>query len=233
LQNVNFSFSLISDIIVVLLLITFALIGRKRGFVKMISGILVLVLSITAAGMLSKWTTPYISSVFIEPRITELLMPEVQAANAPSTSIDEPKTDSISSLLLKLGFSTDSVATAINDFKKAAVTSVENAVASLSESVSVKISYIITFIAFLLVSLLVFSLLVRLLNLAAKLPVISFFNHAGGFIIGAIFGYLIIFIVASLLINFNLLITRQLASNTVVLNFILTKNPLTLLPIWQ
>lgn len=235
MQNVNFSFSLISDIIVVLLLIAFAFLGRRRGFVKMISGVLVLILSITAAGMLSKWTTPYLSETFVEPKVCELLLPEV--ANAESeTPPEETKSNDaspFSSVLLKLGLSSDSLTSAIDTLKNDAAASVENAVSSLSSSVSVKATYTITFVIYFLICLLVFSLLARVLNLATKLPVINFFNRTGGFIVGAVWGYLLILVAASLLCKFRILITPELCERTVVLNFILTKNPLSLLPIWN
>ncbi len=232
MQNVNFSFSLISDIIVVLLLILFAFLGRRRGLVKMVSGILVLVLSMTAAGMLSKWTTPYISSVFVEPKVEELLMPEFETSQAQNTE-DIQVEDTSSSLLLKLGLSSESLETAIADLKQNAAASVEGVVSSLSSSVSVKATYTISFIIYFIICLLIFSLLARVLNLAAKLPVINFLNRTGGFIIGAIWGYLVILVAASLLAKFRILITPELCEQTVVLNFILTKNPLSLLPIWS
>ncbi len=233
MQNVNFSFSLISDIIVVLLLILFAFLGRRRGLVKMVSGVLVLVLAMTAAGMLSKWTTPYISSAFVEPKVEELLMPEFetpQAENTPDTQED----DISSSLLLKIGLSSsESLETAIADIKQSAAESVQGAVSSLSSSVSVKATYTISFIIYFIICLLIFSLLARVLNFAAKLPVINFFNRTGGFIIGAVWGYLVILVAASLLMKFKILITPEICEQTVVLNFILTKNPLSLLPIWN
>ena len=232
MQNVNFSFSLISDIIVVLLLILFAFLGRRRGLVKMVSGVLVLVLAITAAGMLSKWTTPYISSVFVEPKVEELLMPEFEAPQDENTE-DVQGEDISSSLLLKLGLSSASLETAIADIKRNAADSVQGAVSSLSSSVSVKATYTISFIVYFIICLLIFSLLARVLNLAAKLPVINFINRTGGFIIGAVWGYLVILVSASLLIKFKILITPELCEQTVVLNFILTKNPLSLLPIWS
>ncbi len=234
MQNVNFSFSLISDIIVVLLLILFAFLGRKRGLIKMISGVLVLILSITAAGMLARWTTPYLSSAFVVPKVEELLMPEFETAQVQEDDVSQSEdVSSSSSLLLKLGLSSESLETAIADFKQNAAASVESAVSSLSASVSVKATYTISFIIYFIICLLIFSLLARVLNLAAKLPVINFLNRTGGFIIGAIWGYLVILVVSSLMIKFKIILTPELCEQTVVLNFILTKNPLSLLPIWS
>ncbi len=232
MQNINFSFSLLSDIIVLLLLIAFALLGRKRGLIKMISGVLVLALSVTVSGMLAKWTTPYISSTFVQPYITQMLLPDVQNASADSTNINEDASN-MTSTLSKFGLSTDSISQAIENFKKEAASSVEDAVSSLSETVSVKITYGITFIIYLLISLLLFSLLARLLNFAAKLPIINFFNSMGGLLLGIIWGYLIILIIATILVKFSILLTLEVVEGSVILKFILTKNPLLLLPIWN
>lgn len=234
MQNVNISSVIILDIIVVGLLILFAFWGRHRGLVKMITGVFVIILAITSASMLTKWTSPYISSNFVEPRITQLLLPEAQSeSNTGEQTVSEPQTDSITSILLKLGLPADTVTTAINDFKADAANSVEGAVVSLSNSISGKVTYGIMFVIYFLLSLLVFLLLAKIIDLTAKLPVLNFLNRTGGLIMGAVWGYLIILVAASLLARFNILLTAETVSNTMVLNFIVNRNPLSILPIWQ
>ena len=232
MQNINFSFPIIWDIIVLIVLVVFALLGRKRGLIKMISGLLVLVVSITVSGMLAKWTTPYISSSVVQPYVTQLLLPDAKEEASVSSDINSDASD-ITSTLSKFGLSSASISKAMENFKEEAASSLENAISSLSETVSIKITYGITFIVYLLLSLLIFSLLARLLNLAAKLPVISFFNSLGGLLLGVIWGYLIVFIISTIIVKFSILITPDVMERTVILKFILTKNPILLLPIWN
>ena len=228
MQNFNFSFPVILDIIVVLFILIFALIGRKRGFVKLISGVLVLVLSFTLAGMLSKWTTPYLSQTFVKPEIINILLPETETVQNPVSDTQE-----LTSKLEKFGLSSKSITDAIDNYKTQAAQSVEKAIDSLSETVAEKITRIITFIVFFILSLLLLTLFAKLLNLAAKLPIIKFFNRTGGFVLGIIWGYLVVLVLVSLMVKFKVLLTPEICEETFVLNFILNKTPLSLLPIWS
>lgn len=236
LQNLNFSFPIIFDIIVVALLFFFALNGRRRGLIKTITGILVLIVAFTGATMLCNWTTPFISKTFVEPKLTETLLPNAQTASgaetapAENTPQGDPSADSISSILLKLGLPMDTVTKAMEDFQENAVSSVEDAVRILSESVSNKVTYGVLFVIYFVILLIVLSLVARLLDAVARLPVLNAINRVGGFILGLLFGYLAIMLVSYLLTKFNLWLTSDMVDQTVVLKFISRTNPLSLLP---
>ncbi len=80
----------------------------------------------------------------------------------------------------------------------------------------------VLFAVLTVIGLLVFNLLKRLVGLITKLPIISFFNAAGGILIGAAVFTVVIFIGSRLLRRFGVDFLDRWSQGTVVLNYFMS-----------
>lgn len=213
---------LVLDIITAAILLLTALICRRRGFVKILSGILALVLAFNLAGFLADATAPQISEkyvfTYIDSAVTEM-QPE---ADTSTSFVDYGK------FFEELGIPEGIVKSAVEDVSRALTQSITEPLSALSHSVAYKLTYSILFVIFFILSLIILTLLLKVLNLAAKIPGINFINKTLGLILGLVFGYVIIVILSSVLVNFGWYLTRSMVLDTFLLKNLLFLSPITL-----
>ncbi len=216
---------IILDIAAVLILLFSALRGRKRGLIKTLSGIIVVVLAFTLAGRIANFTTPYISEKYVAPKIISAITPETE------TIPDEngASADTLGSLFLKLGIPKNVVTDSIEEISGELSRDLSSMVSNISHSVSHKVTYAILFLIYFVILLLVLSLVFKIINLASKIPGINFVNKAFGLILGILLGYLFIIFTSYILLKFGLFITEDAVSKTYVLKLITSFNPASLI----
>jgi len=210
---------LILDIFAIAIPFFSALRGRKRGLIKTLAGIIVLILAFSCAGFLAKETTPYISEKYVTPYITSAVEPgtaELKESNKPTDL------SAISKLFTDIGLPDTLVSDAISDFTEAMSKSIMEPIIAMTSSIAYKITYSVLFVIYFLLSLLVFSILLKVLNLAAKLPGINFVNKALGLILGLIFGYLTLIALSHILLKLGIFLTGDLIEETYILKHIMT-----------
>lgn len=209
---------LIVDLATLGIIIFFALYCRARGFIRIISGILAIVLAFSTAGFVANNCTLYVSEKYVTPYITESIKPE---ANTLSVNDSEVTQGKISQLFTNIGISEKIVDDAINDLKTTLSKSVSDTLFELTETVSYKITYAALFVIVFLLSLLIYNLLLKLLNLTAKLPILNFANKALGLLLGLIFGYLAAMAIAYILSKFGIILSDSVIEQTHLLKFIM------------
>ncbi|MBQ2840749.1 MAG: CvpA family protein [Oscillospiraceae bacterium] len=213
--------SLAVDIITLAILVFSALRGRHKGLIKTVAGIAALIISFSAAGFLAKETAPYISEKYISPYITSAVISESTDTEAtPSQATSEAK-----DIFLSLGISDSIINDAISDFTAAMTKSIVEPLVAMSNSVAYRITYYVLFVIYFLLSLLVVSLLLKIVNLASRVPGINFVNKTLGLILGLIMGYLIIMVLSHLLVKFGILLNDDILNDTKLLNALIRFSP--------
>lgn len=213
---------MIVDIITVAVLVFSALRGRHRGLIKTLTGIIALILAFSLAGFLAKETTPYIADKYVSPYITSAVnykteeLSESNTATSPDSAVD---------IFIKLGISEEIVGDAVSDFTDAMTKSFIKPIVAMTNSVAYKITYSVLFVIYFILSLLILLFLLKIVNLASKIPGINFINKTLGLILGLILGYLIVMVLSFILLKLGIGLTDELVSSTSVLKFIMNFSP--------
>lgn len=214
--KLNFPFPIVLDIITVALLLFFLWRGKRRGLIKTIAGILVLILAFVGAGLLAKSTAPAISEKLVTPHVTEFLTPK-------AAGLSDATPGAFYEMLLTLGIP-ESLAQNITDSSPMS-DMLLNASKTIGEKVTYALLCLIYFIALLLILKCIFGLLDRVFDL----PILSFVNGLGGLLCGGIWGYLFIMLLGTIFLNAGLFFDRSTLSQTHILGFIISTNPFSLI----
>jgi uncharacterized membrane protein required for colicin V production len=222
MPNQAYLVPLAADIITVAVLILFALRGRKRGLLRTVAGILVLIIAYFGAGQLSELTTPYLSKNYVEPRIRDYIMPKSQeAADTAVGGISE----TISQMLLKIGIPQNAVTEAVGNFDWSTDEKINGAIDGISGAIAQKVTFAVSCLLYFILLLILLSLLVRLVNLITKIPGLNFINKTGGLILGLLLGYITLTITVTILTNTGILLSKDIVDKTVILRNISGFNP--------
>jgi uncharacterized membrane protein required for colicin V production len=210
MPNQAYLVPLAADIITVAVLILFALRGRKRGLLRTVAGILVLIIAYFGAGQLSELTTPYLSKNYVE-----------EAADTAVGGISE----TISQMLLKIGIPQNAVTEAVGNFDWSTDEKINGAIDGISGAIAQKVTFAVSCLLYFILLLILLSLLVRLVNLITKIPGLNFINKTGGLILGLLLGYITLTITVTILTNTGILLSKDIVDKTVILRNISGFNP--------
>ena len=164
-----------ADIIVAAIMLIFAVAGFRRGFIKSVASTVSLVASFVLAWMISPAVADFLILLGVKEQIYEKVAATLGSGGA----------ESLSSL-------PEAVRDAIMAGQADALTKTAISVAEICVN-------IIAFVSVLIIVRILIWILVKTLNLIAKLPVISFFNRSLGLAFGAAQGILVVFILMTVL----------------------------------
>lgn len=220
---------LIYDAVIVAILLVFFFLGRKKGLVLTLCGLAAVFVAFFGARMATQALTPQVTEA-IQPYIHSTVAEHLDAGLEGSldellNSEDSVVADTLRALGLHDAL-TGSVETAIEENT---AHSIADAATAISTAVARVVAGVLIFIAAFLILLLVWSLVSRLLDLAARLPVINFLNRTLGGLAGLVKGCLLLFLAAWVLRLTDDIIPRQAVEQTVLLRFFFHTNPLDLI----
>ena len=197
------------DIAVLIILISFTVIGYRKGFIKSVMGLVSLALSIIIAINFYTFAASFINEHIVGPHFSKITAEEFSSLMNGGTEtispekIFEDNPDSLEKLLNKFGVELESVTDFYETNIKPTVGAFETdkiadklsgfVVESTTDVVSNIIGFILTFLA----ALIVFNLLLKLLDLLFKLPVLKFTNKLFGAILGVVKGLAVALIVVN------------------------------------
>ncbi len=201
---------LIIDIAAAALLHFFAWRGKRRGLIKTIAGILVIVLAFPLAGFLADKTADPIAEKFVTPAVSDFLAPKAEETES---------TAEFEAMLERIGVPESIVDSIISS------SPVSELLTNATKTLSQKLTYALLYLIYFILLVLVFKLLIKLIDKIFDLPVLNFINSFGGLICGAILGYLLVLTTAIILINLGVLLDSQTIQSTHLLRFIISTNP--------
>ncbi len=222
---------LLIDLAVVVALLVFYLRGRKKGFILVLCGLAAIFVALFGARFLSQQFAPMVADS-LTPHFTAMVEEklEVSPNNDPDQFLTgEADENSPLKEILELFGLEDPFADPVRDaFNEQLEEAAVNTVSALAHAIAKTVAEVVLFIVAFILLLILWALISRLLNLAAKLPIINVLNRLLGGFAGLIQGALILFFVAWLLRIWNV-IPADVLDSTTVLKFFATTNPVSLI----
>ncbi len=190
-----------ADIIIIIMVALFCLLGLKKGFIKSSVGLLSL-----AASMLLAWILyPVLSDLLKNVGVNEAL------ESFLSGKIGQKTTEAITSL-------------GIPDFLKGFAQSAgDTAATSTAKPIAGIIVSIVSFVGVLILSRIIIFIVSKFLNVVSKLPVVNGFNRFLGLLVGFLKGVLIVYVLLAVMVAF-LPSMPQKVSDSVVKESYIAKN---------
>lgn len=222
----------IYDAVLAVILLVFFLRGRSKGLILSLCGLLAVFVALVGAKMASdalapraaKAMQPYFASA-IEQQLEVNLDGKMDALLQPG----EGEENAIIDLLTSLGFY-DEVSAAIRDTVTGeSAQTVTDVALSLAGAVAEVVAGVLVFVVAFLVITVAWFLLSRVLDLAARLPVLHGLNRLLGGLFGLLKGALVLFLAAWVVRLLGNVIPQETVEQTVLLRFFCTTNPLSLI----
>ncbi len=202
----------IADGVIALTLLISAILGAKRGIFKSILSLLILILAIWGASVAAKnLSVPVTDWLF--PKIEQSVEKKIEKKKEAE---DQPKVtgDVVVSY----------VSGAVDNAKKQAVKGMASTAYHLTNSVVYGVLFIVSFA----ILLFVLRILGKIINKLLKLPGLSFINGTLGFILGAVEGVLIAFLLIFLVDKLQLYELERLEEGSYLLTHFLHNTPYTI-----
>ena len=219
----------IFDVTLVLVLLFFFLRGRKKGLVLTLCGLVAVFVALFGARFLATHLSPLVADA-LEPRF----MPHVEQYVDENLdkqldlllNEEDPSflTNTLKALGLYDGFA-DRVRELLGESTAQAVT---GTAASLARAIAETVASVLIFILGFILIYVLWLALSRLLNLAARLPLIHGLNGLLGGLFGLGEGVLLLFLAAWVLKLAGGVIPEDIVSQSTVLNFFMTHDPLSI-----
>ncbi len=222
----------IYDAVIAAILLVFFLRGRSKGLILALCGLLAVFVALMGAKMASDALAPQVAKAMqphfasaIEQQLEVNLDGKLDALLQP----DQGEENAIIDLLNSLGFY-DEVSAAIRDTVTGeAAQTVADVALSLAGAVAEVVAGVLVFVVAFLVISVAWFLLSRVLDLAAKLPVLHGLNRLLGGLFGLLKGALVLFLAAWVVRLLGNVIPQETVEQTVLLRFFCTTNPLSLI----
>lgn len=230
--------AILFELIVIVVLAVFVVLGMKRGLVLSLCGLLGVLVAFVGAGVAANALSPAVGSALeprfaavIEEQLTQSLRNGAYGAESggAATTPDEVDLPGVLGVLRDMGLYEpliDSIDRAVeNGMAHAAASAAARVAAALAQSVA----YLILFVLGFVLILILWKVVGRALDLVARLPVLHSLNKTLGGVFGLLQGCLFLFIAAWALQFMGQVIPAETVEQTVLLKFFLTTNPLALL----
>lgn len=222
------------DLVVILIFLLCVAIGRKRGFIKMVSGILALAAALAVSSLFCAPVSEYVYDKAVEPAITKTVEAKLDEVKGTATEELDEVYESLPPIVKNL-----LAQTGVEDLSDLTATVPTGTNASIVDSVNEVIRPVFLPLLTALCSLLLFlityiaaSLILRMFDIVAKLPLLKQLNKTLGLVGGAVAGALwalvavtVIQVLAALGVADGV-ITLQTVSETLIVNWLSGINPL-------
>ena len=202
--------ALIADLLIAAALLAAVVIGARRGLLRSLTGLVVVVL----AFVLASWAADRLA----DP-VAQKLSPLVE--RRIEQKLTQQESASAESVLADFGFIGERLQELTQQVVRAAQESGASLLAALSQSVAHSVAYTLVYVVSF-----VLGLLSKPLQLVTKLPVIHGANAVGGGALGLLWGALVVFVVVWALRKFDILLTPETVEQSRLLRFFAEHSPL-------
>lgn len=222
---------IVYDLVILVVLLLFSFWGMHRGLILTLCSLLAVLVAFVGSILISNLLAPSVSK-WIQPAVSPSVTSAVQSALPEEISEAELPIEDLLILLdeAELPMGLDQF---LPDLQKddMLILTADSLVESLSNALTVKLSNAIAciglFLVFFVLILILWHLLGRTLDLVARLPGLHMLNKAGGFVLGAFRGALLLFVCAWVVRwLWGGLIPAEAAEQSKLLHFFMTVNPL-------
>lgn len=216
------------DILILAVLVVFALWGLRKGLILTLFSLIALLVALIGSLLVTSLFAPTVGG-WLEPAIKPSVTAAVESALPETVVQAELSTDQLLDLLeqaeLPFGLE-DYIAQLVEELPAVnSQTLVEDVAGSLTRQAAQTIAKFLVFLVCFILILILWHLIARGLNLIAKLPGLHLLNKAGGLVLGALRGCILVFACLWLLRAVGLL-TQQTVEGSALLPLFLSFNPL-------
>lgn len=213
----------IIDLIILLFIIFLVFLGAHRGLVLTLCGLLAVIVAFVGASFIAPAFAPAITEI-VEPHVSNIIEAQVTETIAENDG-NFPLADT----LKDFGFYDSLVERIDTAVTQRVDDTAADIVDALSQTITETMVYFGLFLLSFIIILLIWSMLSRALDLVARLPVLNFFNRAGGAIFGAVKACIFLFVAAWLVQYLGHLIPESTVQSTYLLKFFMQTNPFDLI----
>ena len=222
------------DAVVILIFLLCIAIGRKRGFIKTVSGVVALAAALAVSSLFCTPVSEYVYDKTIEPSIIDIVDTQMEEVKGSATEklvhTYESLPGVVKTLLVQTGIdSGEKFALSVPFY---GITSVSQEIAGMIRPILLPLVNALCSLVLFLVAYIAASLILRVLNIVAKLPLLKQLNKTlgtiGGIVAGALWA-LVAVTVIQLVAAFGIadgVITLQTVSETLLINWLIGINPL-------
>ncbi len=178
------------DILIVLVVLLSAFIGKKRGFIKTFFGFFESVISFILAAFLARPIGSFFSKTILEPVISKYFARAFLKISGDISS--EITFDALSKsgqeFLLRFQINGEVFDSFFSGAGESVSKSLEQVFASIAEPIASSIAYAVTFFVLFIGISFLLRILIKLVDLVSKLPFLNFSNQFLGFFVGLLWG---------------------------------------------
>ncbi len=222
------------DAVVILIFLLCMAIGRKRGFIKTVSGVVALAAALAVSSLFCSPVAEFVYDKTIEPSIIETVDTQMAQAqgdlNERFAHTYEALPNVVKNLFAQSGI--DSAQKFAASVPFVGTTSISQEIADMVRPLLLPLLSALCSLVLFLITYIVASLILRVLNIVAKLPLLKQLNKTLGLIGGAVAGALwvlvavtVIQVIAALGVADGV-ITLQTVNETLIVNWLSGINPL-------
>ena len=219
----------IIDIVVIVVLVGFTIYGARRGLLRALASLLVVIVALVGAGIVAatftrpvtKLVTPLIAD-HIEKKLDAAMEENAQAPISQSDGDDS----SVEDLLALLGLDQEVRESLAEQAREdTGVTIAMAVVESLAQSIIYGVLYIVSFVG---LSILL-RVLLRAMDLVLQLPGLHLLNSLGGAAVGLVEGALLLFLVVWVLRRLGVSFETEALASAHILQIFTSNTPLSVL----
>lgn len=208
----------VADMVIAVVLILTAIVGAKKGLLKSLAGVVIVVASFIGAS--------FIADALADP-VAKWLQPMLEGYLQEKLAV-EGTTDA-GAMLEIFQFSGENLEKMVEDVLAKVSQTGMSMLSAVSESVTHSIAYAAVYLVAFLALLVALWLLSQPLHLAAKLPGLRTLNALGGGALGLVWGALLVFLAVWLMQRFGWIITPEMVEKSTLLHFFATNSPISLI----
>ena len=213
-----FDYIALPDLVIAAALVLFVVIGAARGLVKSLSGLIIVAAAFIGASFVANALAEPVAQ-WLGPVIEENILSKLAAEN----------TNDAEALLAAFHFSGESLQQMAEQVMTTVKETGMDILSAVTDSVAMSVSYAAVYLVAFLVLLLAVWLLLKPVQLLAKLPVLRTADRLGGGALGLVWGALLVFAAVWLMLRFDWVLTQEMVDHSRLLHFFATNSPLSLL----
>lgn len=225
----------IIDGLLVLLFVLLIWVGHRRGFIKTVAGVVTFVAALVLASMLSGPVSGFVYDTFVEKSVVTTLTEHVGESSPAADTLDSALASLPAFVTNRLAVNgLDSGAAILGHISGTAEgeTVAQSIAGQVIEPVVLPLLKALSMMLLFLILLIALTLVFKMFDLVAKLPLLKQLNKGLGFVAGVAQGALWVLLVATVLqlvaeVGWLDFLTPALLKETVVLRWLNTVNPLT------
>lgn len=209
----------LADLIIAAVLVLAVWLGARRGLLKTMAGLAVVLLALWGASLAADHLTDPVAA-WLEPILTQGIEEKLSVSDTADAG----------QMLEAFRFRGDSLERMLELVQQRVQETGQSILKAVAASVSHAIAGTAVYLAAFLLLLILLRLLVRPLDrLAHKLPVVRTVNALGGGALGLMCSVLLLFVAVWVMQRFGLLLTPELVDSSILLKFFASHTPLGLL----